>query len=538
MAMATRTAGAAATARTRRLSRGVLVAVALVVAAAVAFRIFAGGALRGWAETRLNEELQGYRVELPELRIDVLRLGLQLLGLTLRQEANPEPPVARIERLGLSLSWTALLRGRLLAELELESPRLHVDRGQVVEEAKDEEDIEDRGWQEALFAIYPLEIDRLQVDDGALSYVDEKGGAPLRFDRVELTARDIRNVRSAAGAYPSPISMRARVFESGELRVDGGADLLATPHAAVDVDVELETVPLQALAPLADEIEVRIRDGVLGATGHVEYAAAKKEVYLRRVRVDGVRVDYVEAAGDSEQERLRGELAEDAARVLSESEATRIYVDLLEIRGSELAYDREDRDYRLFVSAADVTIEDVVNRDADKRASLDASGRFMGSGDLKVSGSYHSGRETPDFDVDLRIERTPLTELNDVFESHAGFDVHAGTFAFYSELVAEDGRLRGYVKPLFEGMDVYDREQDREKSVLGELYEGVVGGAAKLLENPSDDVAARAEVSGRIDAPDVSTWDTVVSIVRNAFIDAIAPGIEGTEGQPPPPAES
>ena len=57
-------------------------------------------------------------------------------------------------------------------------------------------------------------------------------------------------------------------------------------------------------------------------------------------------------------------------------------------------------------------------------------------------------------------------------------------------------------------------------------------GAAKLLENPSDDVAAKADVSGRIDAPDVSTWDVVVSVVRNAFISAIAPGIEGIEGAP------
>ena len=69
--MATRTAEAAPSARTRRrLSRSVLIAVVLVVAAAVAFRIFGGDALRGWAETRLNEELEGYRAELPELRID------------------------------------------------------------------------------------------------------------------------------------------------------------------------------------------------------------------------------------------------------------------------------------------------------------------------------------------------------------------------------------------------------------------------------------------------------------------------------------
>ena len=32
-------------------------------------------------------------------------------------------------------------------------------------------------------------------------------------------------------------------------------------------------------------------------------------------------------------------------------------------------------------------------------------------------------------------------------------------------------------------MDVYDERQDRHKNVFRKLYEGVVGGVAKLLEN-------------------------------------------------------
>ncbi len=509
----------------RRGIRAALLLIALVVVAVIVLRIAGGAALRSWAESSLNENLDGYRVALPELRIDLLGLGLQLYGVTVSQEANPEPPVALIERLGLTLSWRALLQGGVLAELDLESPRLHIDRSQVVEEAGDDEPLEDRGWQEALLAIYPLAIDRFEVDDGSLTYIESEGEPPLRLDGVEMTAKNIRNVRSPDDTYPSPVSLRATLFESGRVRIDGDADLLASPYPAVDVDIELETVPLAAIDPLADEVDIRIHKGVLGANGHVEYGPAKSDVYINTVRIDGVQIDYIDRRTDTEDQRRRAQLAEEAAETLSKDESTRVYIDLLQIRGGELAYDRVD-DYRLFVSGADITIKDVVNRDPKKQASLEARGQFMGAGKLSLDGSYRAGRETPDFDVDLRIEEMPLTKLNDVFRTHAKFDVSEGTFAFYSELKAEDGRLDGYVKPIFKNMDVYDRRQDSDKSLLGQVYEGVVGAVATILQNPSDDVAAKVAVSGRIDNPDISTWDAVLSLVRNAFVKAISPGLE------------
>ena len=55
-----------------------------------------------------------------------------------------------------------------------------------------------------------------------------------------------------------------------------------------------------------------------------------------------------------------------------------------------------------------------------------------------------------------------MTLMNDLFRSYGKFDVVAGSFSFYSELKARDGNIEGYVKPLFKGMDVYDRRQDRE----------------------------------------------------------------------------
>ncbi len=504
----------------------VIAILAALVAAALVFR-FAGGAyLRDWAEATLNENVEGYQIALPELRVDVLGLGLELLGTTVRQQDNPEPPVARIEGLGLKVSWSALLHGELMAVLELDAPRVHIDRRQVVEEAADEKGIEERGWQDALFAIYPLEIDRFTIRDGAITYIAPGEEQPLEIDDISLTATDIRNVRSAERTYPSRFDLEARLLKEGSIDVDGRADFLASPYAAMDVDFDIREVPMAALDSLTRELDIHLNGGVMAANGHVEYGPKKKEVYVQRVRIDGLGIGYVDGATDTDARRLRAEVAEEAAQTLSEEEATRVYIDLVELRGSELAYERPDRDYRVFVSSTDVTLRDIVNREPEKRSSLRTTGSFMGAGPLSLEGSYRAGETTPDFDIDLRIEETPLTALNDVLRAHGDFDVSDGTFAFYSELEANDGELRGYVKPLLHDMDVYDRAEDRHRSALGEVYEGFVGAVANLFENRSDEVAAKVDVSGRIDNPGVSTWQAVISVVSNAFISAVSRGFE------------
>lgn len=61
------------------------------------------------------------------------------------------------------------------------------------------------------------------------------------------------------------------------------------------------------------------------------------------------------------------------------------------------------------------------------------------------------------------------------------------------------GTVTGYVNPLFQGVDVYDTDQDQDKALFQQLYEGVVGGAITVLSN-------KADVSGKVVKPQTSTW--------------------------------
>ena len=150
-----------------------------------------------------------------------------------------------------------------------------------------------------------------------------------------------------------------------------------------------------------------------------------------------------------------------------------------------------------------------------------------------ISGTYRTERTTPYFDLSIKIEKTQMRVMNDLLQAYGNFDVTAGLFSLFSELRVKNGRVEGYIKPLFKDMKVYDAQQDKEKTVLHQLYEGLVGGVAKLLKNtPRKEVATRTELSGPLEHPEASTWQTIVNLVKNAFFKALLPGFE-KELRPP-----
>ena len=128
---------------------GLPVALLLVVAIAV-FGHFIDEPMRRRLEATLNQQMKGYIVKLPGLDFHPLGFSLTLHELSVRQEAFPDPPVMVIEELNAGVHWRALLRLALVADFELNSPRLHVNLKQLAHESKDNVDVEDKGWQEAL----------------------------------------------------------------------------------------------------------------------------------------------------------------------------------------------------------------------------------------------------------------------------------------------------------------------------------------------------------------------------------------------------
>ena len=512
----------------RKLFWFALVFGALIVAALVA-AFFLDEPLRRQTEARVNAALKGYRVSIGALDFHPIGFSLDLEDVVVVQDANPDPPVARIPNLTASVDWKALLFGRVVADFVFDDPVLSINLTHFERERRDDTKLHQRGWQEALQAIYPLEINEFVVNNGHLTYTDRGPYRPLEIRQLDFVAHNIRNIRSAPGDYPSPVSLRGEVFDKGKVELNGNADFLAKPHVAFKADIALQQIDLGYFRPITDRYHFDVRNGVFSGNGTLAYAEKKTILEVPDIRVDGLVADYVNVKPEKSPTKELSQKTARAAEAQSNNPAMEMRLDRVRIIGAELGMVNKasDPNYRLFVTKADIKIDQLSNQEENGVATASATGLFMGSGKLHFTVRFRPRAKSANFDNKLVIEDTDMKTMNKLLLATGKFDVTAGRFSLFSEVSVRSGEVNGYVKPLFRDVDIYDPKQDRKKGIFQKMYEGILGGLSWLLENrPRDQVATTTRISGKLSNPETSTWDLVVGLVQNAFFRAILPGLE------------
>ncbi|HEX4961556.1 MAG TPA: DUF748 domain-containing protein [Thermoanaerobaculia bacterium] len=482
--------------------------------------------LRRTLEAKMNQHLKGYTVSVGHAHLNPFSFSLTLKELVIRQQANPEPPVADVPRLKMSVEWTQLLTFHLVGDAVFNQPRVHVNLPQLLAESRDPTKVRERGWQQALESIYPLKFNLVAVRDGDVVYVDEDPSKPLHISHFNLTASNIRNIQSQARTYPSPIHADGVIFDTGRGVVDGNADFLAEPFPGVHVVYKVQNVPLDRLRPLSAKANLSLQGGTLASNGEVEYGPRHKEVQIADVTVRGLDLDYVHSAATASAEKAREKKVAAVAR--NPRPPVPVLIRRLLLTGSKVGVVNRspDHPFHLFVDGAELEVTNISTgfRNGPTRARL--TGRFMGSGTAHGNATFRDAHNGPDFNFLIAVENAKLPALNELLRSYGKLDVADGKFSVYSEVKVHDGRIDGYVKPLFKDVEVYDPKQDKDKPVLKKLYEKVVGGVAHVLENHRGEDATVADLSGPLSQPHTSTWEVVTNLVSNAFVKAILPGFE------------
>jgi hypothetical protein len=507
-----------------------MVGVGMVLLLLAVATVFIDEPLRSYIEQKMNRSLKGYTVRIGSLDFHPIGFSIELEDVQLVRTDRPDPPVATIARWTASLHWKALLAGRVVNDQYIERLRFHMTRTLAKEEAADEMPVKDRGWQDAVESVYPFKINQVEITDAEFTYVDEaKPERPLRARRVHLYASNIRNVQSADQDYPSEFLLEGTLFESGIIRLEGRADFLADPHVAVKADLAMDGVSLGALIPVTARYNVQLSRGVISAEGSVEYAPSVKVVNLKHLTIDDLHMDYVHAAHTKRLEAERAKATVNTAQAINANEETLVRVDQVRIDGGELGFVNQAAtpEYRVYLTDADVTLEHYSNQLREGPASMTIHGKFMGTGETRISAILRPPEDSPDIELKIKIAGTQIRSMNNLLRAYGKFDVVAGLFSCYSEIRLDDGSIRGYVKPLVRKLNVYDPAQDREKNALDKVREGAIEDLSTLLENvPRDEVATKAEVSGRTNRPQTEIIQIVIGLIQNALFKAILPGFE------------
>jgi hypothetical protein len=389
--------------------------------------------------------------------------------------------------------------------------------------------VKEHGWQHAIQEMYPLKINVFRIRNGAVTYVDTGQASPLTLKSIQASVHNIRNVKSEPHEYPSPATIEAVVFDEGQLAVEGHADFLREPYAGVKGNIVLKSVALDYFKPMAARYGFTLAGGRFGGSGHVEYSPSVAIVDLDEVRVDGLRGDYAYRTKTAQPVKKAAEATAEAAKDVSNKPDVLLKARRISINDAALGFVNEEASpkYRVFMDNTNLVVENFSNHREEGTATARLTGRFAGSGTTAVTATFRPEKNGPDFDLNARIENTDMRRMNDLLRAHAKFDVQRGVFSVFSETRVKDGRVSGYVKPLFKDLDVYDAEQDEDKSFGQKVKEKAIDIAGKVLKNrPRKEVATVVPFEGPLENPKAETWETLVNLIRNAFFRAILPGFE------------
>ncbi|GAA81497.1 DUF748 domain-containing protein [Pseudoalteromonas sp. BSi20495] len=182
-----------------------------------------------------------------------------------------------------------------------------------------------------------------------------------------------------------------------------------------------------------------------------------------------------------------------------------------------------------FISNINARIENITNAQNLSKTlvtTLNVEGALMGEAALRLNGKLDPFSKHANFDFNAEVQRFSVENLDTVFKVYTPFDIEAGGIDGAMELVAKDNNLNGYVKAGVQNLSVFSWREDIEKDddgIFTAIFEGSVDLLGSILENDESKlVAARIPIEGQLDNTDVSTFQAVISVLKNAFFDAFS----------------
>jgi hypothetical protein len=392
---------------------------------------------------------------------------LTLNGLKIIQQAHPHPAVADVPMMRFHIEWKELLSRRIVADVLLSHPKVHIDQTQLVTEKKDPVPLRQKGWQDALEAAYPFKINRFTIDDGDVVYIQDAVNPPLHLAKLNFTTDNIRNIHAPNNVYPK-VHANLVIFGTGRATIDGHANYLEEPFPGARTQFTIENVPLSAFDPEIRKINIAVSGGRLFGSGLVECSPKVTRVQVDNATIEGVVVGYVHAPATQQAEAQRVKATGKQIEKQNNRPGVDIEVREFDVTHSSFSYTDKTKDpnYRLFFSDSDIALKNLSNHQRQGPADLALHGKFMGSGDTKVSGDFLASQHGPAFNMKVAIQNTDLPSMNDILRAYGRFDVAAGQFSVFSELSIKDGDMNGYVKPMFANLEVYNYQKDKNTGVL------------------------------------------------------------------------
>jgi hypothetical protein len=197
--------------------------ISIVLATVVVIRLALPGIVKNYVNKKLNE-LPGYTGHVDDIDIALIRGAYVIKGLVLRKKTDPAKyPFLEIRHTDLSIEWKSLFKGRLVSEIVMTDPAIHI----LATESLSKEPSKD-SWTKTVKALMPITINKLRINNGKFSYLDfeKKPNVDLHIDEIQLTAINLANVEKTSDPLPSLVNLTGISIGQGHLKANMKVNIL------------------------------------------------------------------------------------------------------------------------------------------------------------------------------------------------------------------------------------------------------------------------------------------------------------------------
>jgi hypothetical protein len=227
-----------------------------------------------WA---LANKLGNYEGHVRDLDLSLYRGAYQLVDLEIDKKKSDLLPILTTQTIELSLSWRALLRFEISADIIVNELVVRILDSQKKEKQQLGNEESQESWQDYLKIIIPVHIESLEVSNSALHFnnYDIVKSLPVSLEKIHITAHDLRSRKETL----SPITFEGILQKNAKVNLDGNIDILAEKFRAY-LKYSLVNLNMPSLNPiLLSYVPINFDKGIFTMYGETALSHGKVKGY-------------------------------------------------------------------------------------------------------------------------------------------------------------------------------------------------------------------------------------------------------------------
>ncbi len=192
------------------------------------------------------DQLDGYSGRVADIDIGLYRGSYQIQGIRIvKENGRIAVPFFAAHEVDISIEWSALFDGDIVAEIDVYRPELNFVNGPTKKTSQTEPG---DNWTETVKDLAPFNINRFAIHGGSVHYRDfhSEPRVNIYVQRVNATARNLTNAEDLAGSLVATFDAKALAMSSGRLAIKGSYDPYAK-KPTFEVDAKLDHLNLAQL---------------------------------------------------------------------------------------------------------------------------------------------------------------------------------------------------------------------------------------------------------------------------------------------------